>query len=299
MLTETALEPVNPLPVVAFTPDLRSLVANGTAGCSVWDVATGKQRWKQSWGEGNWLRAISRDSRWVAVARFRNTSDVVIFDVETGAERRSLFQHAPRSGAALLEFSPNGQLLAAAIHNQVHLWDLNADRLWKEPLRHLDRVISLDWSPDGSRLVTGSSDRTAHIWDVVTGQSLHEFHHEHDVDAVSFNPDGGIVATTDWESTRLWDAQTGQPLGDALSHQASAPAAVMFSPAGRWLFLPGVKPRLSPMPRPLELEGRQLRDWAEWMTGMRLGDDNVVRPLTAAEWQLRKQRVERAGIKAE
>jgi WD40 repeat protein len=296
MTAETPLDPLNPGYVATFTPDLRTLLVSRDQECRAWDMETGKSRWTASWRDGGWPAAISRDSRRFAVARFRDFRDIAIFDVETGAEYRSLFKNLPRGDA--LEFSPNGQLLAAAAHDQVHLWDINAGKPWGEPLRHLDRVVSLDWSPDGGRLLTSSDDRTARIWDVATGQSLRELQHAEQVHLAKFSPDGRIVVTMDHQSARLWDAETGQPLSEPLTSGGGYEGErVVFSPTGRWLFVAGKPAQLWPVPRPLDLEGRQLRDWAEWLTGMRLDADNVVRPLTAGEWLLRKQRVERAGIK--
>jgi WD40 repeat protein len=295
MLSETPLDPPHKLSTAAFSPDLRSLVASGIESCGVWDVATGKQLWQTSWRDGGWPRAISRDSRWFAVARSLDGSqDVAVFDLRTGAERRSL--NMPRGAA--LSFSPNGQLLAATIQLEVFLWDINAGKLWGEPLGHLDRVVSLDWSPDGSQLLTSGLDRTARIWDVATGRSVREFQHSHDVTDAVFGPSGGIIATMDEEGTRLWDAQTGQPLGSPLANAVDYARAV-FSPSGDWLFVGGRLPRLWPVPRPLEMDGRRLRDWVEWLTGMRLDEDNVARPLTASQWQQRKVRLERVGVVTE
>ncbi len=163
MLSETTLDPAHELSLAAFTPDLRTLLASGLTGCGAWDVATGKQLWQTAWRDGGWPRAISRDSRWFAVARSGEVQDIAVFDARTGALRHSLLKNLPRPDA--LEFSPNSQLLAATVHDQVYLWNLNDGRPWGEPLRHLDRVVSLDWSPDG-KLLTSSWDRTARIWDV-------------------------------------------------------------------------------------------------------------------------------------
>jgi WD40 repeat protein len=45
---------------------------------------------------------------------------------------------------------------------------------WSERtvMEHTDRVIAIAFSPDGTRLLTGSWDKTARLWDAATGKPL-------------------------------------------------------------------------------------------------------------------------------
>ncbi len=64
------------------------------------------------------------------------------------------------------------------------------------------------------------------------GRSRINLRHHHFVSSVAFSPDGSRVATASLEYTaRLWDAQTGAPLGEPMRHQGIV-NSVAFSPDG-------------------------------------------------------------------
>lgn len=97
-------------------------------------------------------------------------------------------------------------------------------------------VMGVIFSPDGTRVLTGSEDGTACLWETTTGKLLITFSgHSHPVDSVAFSPDGTMVLTgsRDW-TARLWETTTGKVLS-ALSGHSSPVAKVVFSPDGRLL----------------------------------------------------------------
>ena len=67
---------------------------------------------------------------------------------------------------------------------------------------HASRVICIAFSPDGSRLLTGSEDCTVWIWDVKSGELLSTFKgHTSTVNQVAFAPDGSSFASCSWDGT--------------------------------------------------------------------------------------------------
>ena len=92
------------------------------------------------------------------------------------------------------------------------------------------------FSPDGARLATASTDKTARLWDAARGDLLLECEgHRDAVEGVAFSPDGARLATASWDGTaRLWDARTGRSLLECKGHSREV-LSVVFSPDGKHL----------------------------------------------------------------
>ncbi|KAE9403383.1 WD40 repeat-like protein [Gymnopus androsaceus JB14] len=89
-----------------------------------------------------------------------------------------------------------------------------------DPLQgHDGGVYSVAFSHDGTRIVSGSSDKTVRIWDATTGAQMGDplQGHDHYVNSVAFSHDGTrIVSGSSDKTVRIWDATTGAQMGDPL-----------------------------------------------------------------------------------
>jgi WD40 repeat protein len=72
-------------------------------------------------------------------------------------------------------------------------------------------VWSVCYSPDGTKVVSGSRDKRVRIWDTTTGAVLSHFQgHSGDVNAVSYSPDGTkVVSGSDDKTVRIWATTAG------------------------------------------------------------------------------------------
>lgn len=79
---------------------------------------------------------------------------------------------------------------------------------------HDSMVVSVMFSPDGTRLISGSHDQTVRLWEVSTGECLKVLQgHDNWVWSVAFSPDGHSIASASQDETiKLWDAKTGDCL---------------------------------------------------------------------------------------
>jgi WD40 repeat protein/tetratricopeptide (TPR) repeat protein len=98
---------------------------------------------------------------------------------------------------------------------------------------HDGGVNSVEISRDDRLVVTASEDKTARVWDLLTGKQIGASlrHGAAVVDAV-FSPDGRRVATASADGTaRVWETRSGRALTPPVRHQAKV-TCVAFSPDG-------------------------------------------------------------------
>ena len=95
-------------------------------------------------------------------------------------------------------------------------------------------VFAVVWSPDGSRIVTGSTGEGVRVWDAVTGESLLSLEGDDWARSVAWSPDGSrIVTGSAVDGVRVWDAVSGESLL-SLEHGHWV-GSVVWSPDGRYI----------------------------------------------------------------
>ena len=101
---------------------------------------------------------------------------------------------------------------------------------------HTDRVMSISYSPNGTRVVTGSSDKTIRIWDAESGAVIGEPLTGHDgwVWSVAYSPDGRHIISGSGDRTiRTWDAEAGTAAGKLFEGHTDSVQSIAYSSDGR------------------------------------------------------------------
>jgi WD40 repeat protein/tRNA A-37 threonylcarbamoyl transferase component Bud32 len=132
-----------------------------------------------------------------------------------------------------VEWSPNGEVLAAAADDGVvTLWHL-PEAVRVGLLDHSEKVISVSFSPDGHRIATADAGGNVVSWDLATGKKLVELKgHTNSVEAVDFDPTGKYLVTVSTDRTAgIWDSMSGKRL--TTMQLGFSGNNVRFAPDGR------------------------------------------------------------------
>ncbi|MFC4070057.1 WD40 repeat domain-containing serine/threonine protein kinase [Actinoplanes subglobosus] len=260
-------EPIEdaPTPLARMTPDGRIVAATDQYGrVTVWRAnSSGIPRRVATLDETvDDLTdiALSADGQRLALARAEN--GVRFYDLTDPRSPRRRGQIDTRSSALTVTFDSTGEL--AAIGNDdgaTELWnvaDLTEPLLLKEMSRTGGRIVSVAFSPDGTRLLTGGphASQSAVLWEPIAF-SPRELSVLGSAGADEFRTVGmsaqDLVAATSAGSVEMWDAadpQRPQPVatfGTPASGAGSGavrllPSKILFS-GGSLLDLSGDKPR--------------------------------------------------------
>jgi WD40 repeat protein/serine/threonine protein kinase len=204
----------NRVHAVEFSHDGKWLVtasADGTA--RIWEVATGRPLVSLLGHEAEVYHAqFDRAAGRVATASKDKT--VRLWSAQTGRMLAPPLVHADElQNKDSVTFSPDETKLATVAGNAAQVWDAATSRAITTPLRHDGRVLRIQFSPDGRKLLTCSEDGTARLWDPATGHPISEvLRHGGGVKSAEFSPDGTRVVTCSADKVvRVWEI-TSAPL---------------------------------------------------------------------------------------
>ncbi len=102
---------------------------------------------------------------------------------------------------------------------------------------HTNAVTSVNWSPDGTQLVSGARDNTARLWSGVSGQNTLTYSgHSLAVLTVAWSPNGQLIASGSKDkSVQVWD--TTGAVHNSFGNLAGAVSTVMWLRNGLGLFV--------------------------------------------------------------
>ncbi len=177
------------------------------AAVLVWDVADPSRPVFKVAAPDLPQAALSPDGRLVYTATIGPRS-VRVYDVDSGRLLRwtgSGLIRQPLKGA--VDVSPDGSSLAVASGNRILRFDTETLHRRGPALQgHTAEVTDVEYSHDGSMLLSTSVDRTTIVWDAVTGAQLGRFAaHRDQIWGAGFSPDDRTVYTSSDYELMTWD----------------------------------------------------------------------------------------------
>jgi WD40 repeat protein len=195
-----------------------------------WNLGDTRQPERQFSGHTAAVNAVAPSADGKLLASAGDDETIRFWNPSNGQQTALLGAHA--AAVTSLAFGNNGQVLSASADGSVKLWQPPAaSKLFAHP----GQVTSAVLSPDGTRLLTGCSDKQVRLWNLNNGQVERPFNgHTLGVLCVAMNAAGTQAASGGADKTAfVWNAANGKEIKKF--PLAAAVNSVVFSPDGKQL----------------------------------------------------------------
>jgi WD40 repeat protein len=147
-----------------------------------------------------------------------NSGSVLLWDITTGQQLASVKCHQNPRGVSCLAVTPDGSSFVSGSFS-LKLWRFVA---LQQPViqfsGHTSTVTSCVVSCNGSRLYSGSDDKSIRVWDMTTGQQLASMQ-SHDSGVTSLALSSSLLVSGSRDTTvKLWDTGSMQLLHTLRGH---------------------------------------------------------------------------------
>jgi WD40 repeat protein len=213
-------------------------------------------------GRGEELLSLLSEYRWLEAKLAATSVDALISDYQWSPRRpaAALVESALRLSAHVLRIDQRqfaGQLTGrltglggTAVEELLWSAKTNAAQPWLRPLHpalhpagtsllhtlegHSDGVRGVAVTPDGTRAVSASSDKTLKVWDLESGRALRTLEgHSDGVRGVAVTPDGKRAVSASGDNTlKVWDLESGRVLRTLEGHSDGV-RGVAVTPDGK------------------------------------------------------------------
>jgi RNA polymerase sigma factor (sigma-70 family) len=227
----------------AVAPDSKEVATAGSDGwVRLWDRATGKElrSFRAYDRQVTALEYLPGERRLLATVGASRLA--CLWDTATGKEvRSSTGSLGSVRGVCYLRFSPDGKkVVLTTAEPAVQVVDVATGKVERTLAKAL--IVRVAWSPDGKGVAAAGWRGLNHmvqVWDPATGQEKWSVQVDTSIAALTFSPDGSVVAAGTYNrAVLLWGAASGKALL-RLGGGGRCVRAVAISPDSRLLAASG------------------------------------------------------------
>ena len=241
-------------PTVAFTASGTLLTSGQQGDTLLWEPRTG--RIIRRFGLGG-LPAVAPDGHTVAIGQNtpnagNQSSAISLLDLRTG-RHRTLRETLPDYWIRSLAFTPDGQELAAAATDGMHVWDPTSGKIVESYAAQAGPRSLATLDPSGHTLIAGQQDGSIAAYDLAGGRRLgRSFSWNVPLQGCGYAPcmainrQSELMAADQGDGTvALVDLRTLRRLRTLPARDGATSAAIAFTPDGRTVVTGGVNRRVT------------------------------------------------------
>ena len=202
----------------------------------LWDAQTGQMKWRGDWSGGPVV--FSADGKTLLSMsggqQAQKGSFLFLWDVDTGRATRMKIEtpgevrafglsHDSKTLATVGEVG--GVARGTTYYSgkgDVRIWEIKTGKLLRAFSGLHSPAQAVAFSPDDKTLAVGTSFESVTLWSVASGQRLKsllgkrsgrhggEFMGAVEVHALTYSPDGSLLAGAGYRDAQLWNARTGE-----------------------------------------------------------------------------------------
>jgi WD40 repeat protein len=220
---------------IGFSGNSARIITGGADKTArVWDVASG-QPVTTLQGQGEAVSAVALHPNGNQASSGTADGKVAIWKLDVAANQILAGDNGQAATIAAISFDGN-KLATAAIVDGKPAIQVRAipGGVTHTLLGHEGLITALAFSPDNGRLVSGSADKTARIWNLGDSKEIAKFAaHTNTVTAVAFAPNGQqLVSGAADNVLKLWNAADGVEQKNFAGHTAAL-TGVLVLPNGQ------------------------------------------------------------------